>query len=69
MTDIRNVFLDGRTGEKVIYHPVKCKCGHTITFLSKHKTVCTKCGSYVFPTKEEEFKFRLREKIIRSNYE
>ena len=44
----------------------KCKCGHSVDVLGKKK-ICTHCGNYVFKNKEEEFKYRLEEKIKRIN--
>ena len=43
---------------------VKCKCGHVmIVPPRKDKVVCTWCGKYVFKSKEDEFKFRLLNKL------
>lgn len=44
----------------------KCKCGHTVYVLSPTgRKVCSHCHSLVFINKEEEFKYRLKEKLIK----
>ena len=43
---------------------VMCKCGHSVIIKpSKKKVICTFCGRYVFRRKEDEFKYRLKEKL------
>lgn len=51
-----------------------CKCGHrNIIPKWQDKTLCSWCNNYVFRNKKEEFKFRLKEKmisrVIGENYE
>jgi ribosomal protein S27AE len=40
----------------------ECKCGHII-YVYKDKRICSNCGKYVFKNKEDEFKYRLNEKL------
>ena len=43
-----------------------CKCGHTVTILTKNKrTICRHCGNYVFLEKQDEFKYRLLNSLKR----
>ena len=47
--------------DKVKY---KCRCGHRVVI--KHnqtKAICSWCQNYVFKNNQEEFKYRLKEKI------
>lgn len=41
----------------------KCKCGHTLSFLEKHPRTCGFCGRLVYPTKELEFKEKLKREM------
>lgn len=51
--------------EKVKY---KCRCGHRVVIPNwVDKNVCSWCGRYVFKTKQDEFKFRLEERMRRLN--
>ena len=48
------------------YDKVKylCKCGHRVIIPEKYeKRLCNWCQNYVFKTKEDEFKYRLRERM------
>ena len=36
-----------------------CKCGH-IAVVVKDKKICTWCGNYIYKSKKDEFKDRLR---------
>lgn len=42
---------------------ITCKCGHRILMGLEERKVCSWCGNYVFKTKEDEFKYRLEEKM------
>ena len=42
----------------------KCKCVHSVDVYEKKK-LCTYCGNYVFKNKEDEFKYRLNEKMLK----
>ena len=42
----------------------KCKCGHSVTIRPvSEKALCRWCGKWVFKNKQDEFKFRMKEKI------
>ena len=61
---LRNLFLDGRTGENVNYEKNYCsKCGCSQTFLSNHPKICRHCGNMVYPMKEMEFKEKMKMKL------
>lgn len=43
-----------------------CKCGHRVIITNQQsKVLCDWCGNYVFKNKKEEFKYRMKEKMIR----
>lgn len=44
---------------------VKCKCGHTMSMINAERTICSHCNHWVFRTPELEFKYRLRERMIK----
>lgn len=45
---------------------IKCSCGHSVLIPQKqNKFICSWCGNYVFRTKEEEFKYRMKEKLLK----
>lgn len=45
-----------------IYCPT---CGHSILMGSQDKVICNWCGHYVFKDKKVEFKYRLKEQLLR----
>lgn len=45
-------------------YKVECKCGKKVIVL-RDKKICSHCGNYVFKSKEEEFKYRVKEKICK----
>ncbi len=50
--------------KKVDLERVKCKhCGWTLQFLYHKKQICPQCGNFVYPTKRDEFKEKLKIKI------
>lgn len=57
------IFIDGYTGEKVNFIRKSCVCGKSFTFLSNHSTICRCCGRTVYPTKECEFKEKMKMKL------
>jgi hypothetical protein len=57
------VTYDSYTGQRVKYIRKVCKCGHSITFLTQHSTICRNCGRTVYPTKECEFKEKMKIKL------
>ena len=49
---------------KVRPHIVHCNnCGYTLSFMYHKKQICPKCNRYVYPTKRDEFKDKLKIKI------
>ena len=45
---------------------VVCKCGHTCYIANKQKMcICSFCKQFVFKDKGTEFKYRLKEKLIK----
>ena len=47
-------------------YSLKCKnCGHTIVLVRQDKKICDWCGHYVFKDKKAEFKYRLKEQLLR----
>ena len=55
--------------EVISNNTVKCKCGHSISFLDKsEKKICNWCGNYVYKNKKLEFieklSFYLRKKEL-----
>ena len=48
----------------------KCKrCGHTLIISKQEKALCDYCGYYIFRDKKCEFKYRLKEAIIKKKHE
>lgn len=42
----------------------KCECGHSVVIIpTRTKKLCSWCGRWVFRSKIEEFKFRVREQL------
>lgn len=44
----------------------KCKCGHSVViypFEHRKRKLCSWCNRYVFINKEEEFKYKLKERL------
>lgn len=42
----------------------KCKCGHSVVIRpNQDKLLCHWCNKWVFKNREDEFKYRLKEKI------
>lgn len=49
---------------KVNLHIVHCNnCGYTLGFMFHRKQICPNCLQYVYPTKRDEFKDKLKIKI------
>ena len=57
------VARDKFTGENVKYIRKVCKCKHSIYFLSNKPAICRCCGRTVYPTKECEFKEKMKMKL------
>jgi hypothetical protein len=47
----------------VNYIKVKCECGRVLCFLRNHSMECKHCGRLVYPSKECEFKERMKIKL------
>lgn len=45
-------------------HKYTCKCGHRVYIAhNKDKALCSWCNEYCFKNKEDEFKYRIKEKM------
>lgn len=45
-------------------HKYYCKCGHSVIIRPmENKVLCHWCNNWVFKDKQEEFKYRLKEKM------
>lgn len=52
--------------EDYIKHTIKCKCGHSIAIINKSGVAeCNWCHNNVFKDKKTEFKYRMKENLIR----
>ena len=52
--------------EELSNHTYTCNCGHRVVILpQKDKVICNWCKHYVFKNKQDEFKYRINEKIRR----
>ena len=56
----QNLLYDARTGEQSNPEKRYCICGHSMNFYSNHSSICTYCGRRVYPTKDCEFKEKLK---------
>ena len=54
---------DNLRNDYINYMKIYCKCGHSINFLKNHSAICTYCGRKVYPSKDCEFKEKLKLKI------
>lgn len=62
----KNIKEQTRYFEEIEKHKYKCKCGHTVVIFPmehKIKKLCKWCNRYVFINKEEEFKYKLKERL------
>lgn len=58
---------DSRMFQMYANYKKKCSCGHVVVMRPDiEKVICTFCGKYVFNKKEDEFKYRIKEKMMRS---
>lgn len=46
-------------------HKVTCSCGTKTILYNVDRKICRGCHHYVFKNKEAEFKFRLKEKMMK----
>lgn len=45
---------------------VKCKtCGHAMLLAGRDRRVCSWCGNYIYKDDKTEFKYKLKEKILK----
>ena len=63
-----NNFMSNKDIEKYVEemrnHKYICKCGHKVYIAyNKEKAICSWCGKYVFKSKEDEFKYRINERL------
>ena len=50
--------------DEIMKHKYKCKCGHSVFIAyNKDKTLCSWCNEYCFKNKEDEFRYRMSEKL------
>ena len=49
--------------DKLNKYRVKCKCGHTLTLISRKYEICTWCGRKVYRSKKDEFLDKLKKEI------
>lgn len=49
--------------ERIRLLKVKCKCGHTLSFISNGKVICNHCGRMVYANKKKEFNEKLMKEI------
>ena len=46
---------------------LKCKCGHSITMINAERTICSHCGKWCYRTPQIEFRYKMKEKLIKEN--
>jgi hydrogenase maturation factor HypF (carbamoyltransferase family) len=46
-------------------YKITCSCGTKTVLVDADKTICRGCHNYVFKDKETEFKYRLKEKMLK----
>lgn len=44
---------------------VRCKCSHTMVMAKADRTICSHCGNWVYRTPEIEFKYKMKESLIK----
>lgn len=55
---------DSKMFDEYTNNTVKCTCGHSVVIRpTVEKVICTWCQKYVFRNKEDEFKYRIKEKL------
>ena len=62
----KNYHNDTLLMNTAVNHRVKCKCGHSNLMFNVDRMICTWCGSYVYKDKQTEFKYKLKETIIKN---
>ena len=57
---------DSKIHSDIVNSSITCsKCGKKVLIMYD-RLICKRCGTLVFKKKEDEFKYRLSEKIIRN---
>lgn len=52
--------------EALAPYRVYCKdCGHSMIIAKQEKALCSWCGHWVFKDKKVEFKYRLKEQLLK----
>ncbi len=54
-----------KLSEEITNTTIKCKCSHSIVMPNAERTICRWCGEYVYRTPEIEFKYKMKEAIIK----
>lgn len=55
---------DTKRFETYSQNTIKCKCGCSVTFMTKiDRIICRWCGNYVYKTPELEFKYKIKEQL------
>ena len=50
--------------DEINKHKYLCKCGKKVYIgANREKALCGWCGNYVFKNKEDEFKYRINERL------
>ena len=68
--DIPTFEEDTKIFTDIIKNRVKCPlCGHSITVMKKDRDICNVCYHWVYKNKKAEFKYKLKESILRRKYD
>lgn len=52
------------------YEHIYCEgCGHSMYFKSNYPVPCNYCGTLVYPSKRSEFRYKLKNKIVKNKGE
>ena len=54
---------DKKYDEKANGVHIYCVCGRSLQFYKNHSAICRTCGRVVYPSKESEFKEKLKMKL------
>lgn len=58
---------DTKRIESFFENTIKCKCGHSIVFSSRtERMICNWCGNYVYKNAKSEFKYKMKEQLIKN---
>lgn len=56
---------DSKLFDQRAKYTVKCKCSHTTVMAKTDRTICSYCGKWLYRTPEIEFKYRMKESLIK----